>query len=345
MPLFVVKPTALQEVPRTTFAAAQIKEREHLQAFLRDDISAVADDVLVVAEEFGDFEDANRRIDLLGIDRHGNLVVIELKRTEDGGHMELQALRYAAMVRTMTFDQLINVYDKHLTNHPDGKTDDARARLDEWLEEEGVEALGTDVRIVLVSANFGKEITGTVLWLNEYGLDIRCIRTVPYILNGDVVLDVQQVIPLPEATDYQVKIRQKQALIKASPATNHDLTKFRVTDSFGVSTPPLPKRKAVLAVVKAVVAAGVPAETIAGLLSESRFRRVPGIHTPESTPAAFAEAHPTAELRRFFTEDPIVGESDTFVLTKMWGLNTPNFLDLLIAQASTSSVSYESVDE
>jgi len=31
-------------------------------------------------------------------------VAIELKRTEDGGHMELQSTRYAAMVSTMTFD-------------------------------------------------------------------------------------------------------------------------------------------------------------------------------------------------------------------------------------------------
>ena len=36
---------------------------------------------------------------LLCIDREANLVVVELKRTEDGGHMDLQAIRYAAMSR------------------------------------------------------------------------------------------------------------------------------------------------------------------------------------------------------------------------------------------------------
>lgn len=33
--------------------------------------------------------DSRLRIDLLGIDKAGNLVVIELKRTEDGGHIDL----------------------------------------------------------------------------------------------------------------------------------------------------------------------------------------------------------------------------------------------------------------
>jgi hypothetical protein len=39
-----------------------------------------------------------------------SLVVVELKRTDDGGHMELQAVRYAAMVSSMTFDQLVGAH-------------------------------------------------------------------------------------------------------------------------------------------------------------------------------------------------------------------------------------------
>ena len=48
------------------------------------------------------------------IDKAGNLVVIELKRDEDGAHMELQAIRYAAMVSTMTFERAVEVYAAHL---------------------------------------------------------------------------------------------------------------------------------------------------------------------------------------------------------------------------------------
>jgi RecB family endonuclease NucS len=93
MPLFEMTPEDLVAVPSSTFAVERVLERTDLQRLLRAHIDAVVDDVLIVSEEFGAFADARRRIDLLGIDREGHLVVFELKRTVDGGHLELQALR------------------------------------------------------------------------------------------------------------------------------------------------------------------------------------------------------------------------------------------------------------
>lgn len=176
MPLYELDERRLTSVPTTTYAGLGLLERKDLQQFLRADISVIAEDVLVVAEEFGEWEDARRRIDLLGVDRSGRLVVIELKRTEDGGHLELQALRYAAMVSTMTFDQLAETYQRYLGLTQPDISEDATDRLAAWLESEDA-VLSRDVRIILVSAGFDREITTTVLWLNEvHGMDITCIR-------------------------------------------------------------------------------------------------------------------------------------------------------------------------
>lgn len=173
----------LTTVRSTTFADEQILERTHLQAAIRDDIGVLDPDLLVVAEEFGHFEDAQRRVDLLCVDRAARLVVVELKRTQDGGHMELQALRYAAMVSTMTFEDLCAQFADHLrrSGAADHEPEDARQRLLEWFEDVADEPiLSQQVGIVLASANFSQEITTTVLWLNEqHGTDIRCIRLSP----------------------------------------------------------------------------------------------------------------------------------------------------------------------
>jgi len=50
-------------------------------------IDALEGGLLVLAEEFADWADSVRRIDLLCLDSEAQLVVVELKGDEDGGHM------------------------------------------------------------------------------------------------------------------------------------------------------------------------------------------------------------------------------------------------------------------
>jgi RecB family endonuclease NucS len=97
-----------------TYAEPNLRERQDMQRVLRDHIDAISPDLMVLAEEYGEWEDSKRRIDLLCIDRDSQLVVVELKRSDDGGHMELQALRYAAMVSTMRFEQAVTAHRQYL---------------------------------------------------------------------------------------------------------------------------------------------------------------------------------------------------------------------------------------
>jgi len=197
MPIYEITQSAIRKLGQTTFGAAGIRERADLQRLLRSNVDVVTPDTLVVAEEFGQWAESRRRIDLLGLDREANLVVIELKRTEDGGHMELQAIRYAAMVSTMTFEKVVDVYADYLRRI--GQDIDARTSILEFLgwEEADEDLFGRDVRIVLASAEFSKELTTAVIWLNEHGLDIRCVRMQPYDDGGRLLVDVQQLTPCP----------------------------------------------------------------------------------------------------------------------------------------------------
>jgi hypothetical protein len=182
---------------------------------------------LVIDEEFGEWEESRRRIDLLGLDKDANLVVIELKRTEDGGHMELQAIRYAAMVSTMTFDKVVEVYSRYLAR--EGKSEvNARTAILDFLgwDSPDEDSFAQDVRIILASSNFSKELTTTVMWLNRRDLDIRCVRVIPYKDNGRILIDVQQVIPLPEAAEYQIQIREKEQKERKEKAERSSLPRF-----------------------------------------------------------------------------------------------------------------------
>jgi hypothetical protein len=266
MPIFEITHNAILKVSETSFRAQGIREREDLQRLLREQIDMIGEDVLIIAEEFGDWEDSERRVDLLGVDRDANLVVIELKRTEDGGHMELQALRYAAMVSTMTFDKAVEAYTNYLKKI--GSDSDARSSLLEYLgwDEPKEEFFNQDIRIVLVSAEFSKELTTAVLWLIDREIDISGIRIKPYSHNGSLLVDVQPIIPLPEAKDIVVQWREKSRKERiARGESSKDLTKFDVTIN-GVTEPRLAKRQAILRVVKHLASSGIAPEQMGQLL-------------------------------------------------------------------------------
>lgn len=149
MPLYELTSNAFRPIDRTSFAELRIRERDDLQRILRSQINVLNDaldessngldphndGLLVLAEEFGDWEDSQRRIDLLAIDLEANLVVIELKRTVDGGHMELQAIRYAAMVSRMPFERAEQIHASYLQRIGEPQSE-ARERILNFLDWE-----------------------------------------------------------------------------------------------------------------------------------------------------------------------------------------------------------------
>lgn len=209
MPIYEITPDSIRALPRTTFESEGIGERNDLQRLLCGNVSVIDPDLFVVAEEVSEWEDSKRRIDILALDRAANLVVVELKRTQDGGHMELQAVRYAAMISALTFEQAVKLHEGHRRKYGlEGDAGEAMLSFLGW-ESEKEDEFAEDVRIVLVSGDFSKELTTSVLWLNERGLDIRCVRLRPYKVGDRVFAEAQQVIPLPEAAEFQVQVREK----------------------------------------------------------------------------------------------------------------------------------------
>jgi hypothetical protein len=326
MPIYELTKDELRKIEETSFSKAKIRERGDLQRLLRNQIEIISPKTLIIAEEFGEWDDSKRRIDLLGVDKNSNLVVFELKRTDDGGHMDLQALRYAAMVSTMTFDKAIDVYGEYLKNN--NVDEDAENSLIEFLEwdERDDENFAQDVQIVLVSAEFSKEITSTVLWLNDYGLDIRCVRMKPYNDNGRTLVDVEQVIPLPEASAYQVGVREKKIKEKNVRIQNRDMTKYDVT-VFGKSEKNLAKRNAIFFVVRNLCDSGVEPERIKKLIYWKKylFLQADGILNSNDFIHAVISQMGTGgrkiEYRRWYCEDGelIHLNGKTFAFYRMWG--------------------------
>lgn len=234
MSIYSLEDKQLLAIQPTNFVTESILERDDLQQAFKNNIDTIAPNCLVIAEEFSDWQGSRKRIDLLAIDRQANLVVIELKRTDTGDHMELQALRYASMISTMTFDDAIEVLQKYKqqNGYLSYSLEDARIEIKDFVEEGIVETgFAEDVKTILVSQDFSTELTTSVIWLNERNLDITCLKIQPYNDNGKILINIQQIIPLSEAEDYQIKVRRKlEEKRDIRKDSSRDYSKYRFND-------------------------------------------------------------------------------------------------------------------
>ncbi len=182
----------------------------------------------------------------------------------------------------------------------------------------------SDVRIVLVSANFSKELTTSVMWLNERNLDIRCVRLIPYRYQDKVLVDAQQIIPLPEAESYQIKIKLQSEERREARKSSKDHTHYLFNGS------EYNKRKLVLAVIKDWISRHFP-ESFSDLLQAfPQETRGGGMFVPLSEAKATYERQGID--RHFLGEDEIIQFSDSlqYAISNQWGKGN---IEKFLAQA------------
>jgi len=201
------------------FADLDVLERKHIQEWVRTNPTILGEDLLIVSMEFDQFEGSKDRIDLLALDRDGNLVVIELKRDKVAGHADLQAIRYAAMMSSMTLGTLAGHYVEYLRRHCQREItlEEGLAKLTEFIE---AEQLSVRPRIILCAQDFSQEIKQTALWLNDAGIRVTCVTLSPYRLEHKIVIVPDVIIPLVAASEYASVIRQKQQEREKSIVSN-----------------------------------------------------------------------------------------------------------------------------
>jgi hypothetical protein len=346
MTLYQIEADTLRPLDRTGFRREGLLERNDLQRLLRDQIEILGADLFLLTEEFGDWQDSRRRIDLLCLDREANLVIVELKRTKRGGHSELQALRYAAMVAEMTFEQAAHAHARYLSAREYEVAQPAEVAILDFLEweEADEDAFNQDVRIILVSQDFSAELTGTVLWLLERGLDITCTRLSPYRQpDGPLILDVQQIIPLPEAADYQIRVREKrQSERESRTRQTREQIQLRIR---GQLHDGMHKRRLALALFRELIGRGMTPEQIAAAVTwrnlNGIWRKVEGEVDGTALVAAFRAEAKTAGRSRdpryywFWKDDELIHHAGkTWACTKRWGRRTHEAMQLVLAAAA-----------
>ena len=212
-------------ISKKTFQELEFKERKHLQEWISKNTDILGERLLIIQKEFNGFDNTKERLDLLALDENGNLVIIENKLDDSGRDVVWQALKYASYCSSLTKNDIKDIFQKYLDLQ--GNNDHAERLICDFLEIEDfseVELNSDDQRIIMIAANFRKEVTSTAMWLLDHNIKIKCIKVTPYELNGQVLLDTEQIIPIMDAEDYLIKIankKQEELISREKKQTRH----------------------------------------------------------------------------------------------------------------------------
>ena len=201
----------LEPLPQTSLRALGLYERQHLQEWLAATPSALGEDLLVIQKEFDGFGETNERLDLLALDKGGNLVVIENKLDDSGRDVVWQSLKYASYAASLTKAEIVGIYQAYLRNDPEAR--DAETELLEFLEADDFDELVLNARqtqrVFVVAGTFRKEVTSTAIWLLQYGLDLSCFTVTAYGTGDELFLQVGRIISTIPDQDYAIRMTEK----------------------------------------------------------------------------------------------------------------------------------------
>ena len=158
----------------------------------------------------------NTSIDLLGIDKVGNTVVIELKRGKTPRETIAQLLEYASFVENLDYSQLNEIYQDY-----SGEESSLEYYHQQYFQNESDEkvSFNKSVKLIIVAQEISKEIKQTALFLRKKGIDIYCIEFKYFetkagekIISSDVVVGEEEFIRQKVKSASLPKVNEKQFL-------------------------------------------------------------------------------------------------------------------------------------
>lgn len=156
----------------------------------------------------------NSFMDLLGIDKTGNSVVVELKRNKTPRDTIAQLLEYASFVENLDYAQLNEIYQNY--SGEDISLEDYHQQYFQNESEDKV-SFNKYSKLVIVAQEITKEIKQTAQFLRKKGLDIYCLefryfttKSGEKIISSDVVVGEEEFIRQKIESKSLPKVDEKQ---------------------------------------------------------------------------------------------------------------------------------------
>lgn len=193
------------ELSPTELSHEDFKEDDLREWIIGNTDAILGEKLLIIGREVG-VADLGDGIDLLAIDRDGNLVVVELKRGALRGSVDFQSLKYVSYVSRWSYDEIKSQFEMFAQNDERAESYEEDVSFSEILEKfcnDDYELNGSQ-RIILVGSSVHERIGSVVLWLRQSGIDISIVQ---FSLHKDedegLFLDSKTIVPTSDLEKFQ----------------------------------------------------------------------------------------------------------------------------------------------
>lgn len=151
----------------TRINVSSLDQEERLEEFLNKDISIASPNWMVIGRQVN--TDYGKYVDLLAIDRDGNLIIIELKKNKTPREVVAQLLDYASWVKELKDEDIAGIYETYVRKYHPEKTN---ISLDEsfckrFNLQEMPEELNESHQLVIIASKLDESTERIVTYLAE----------------------------------------------------------------------------------------------------------------------------------------------------------------------------------
>jgi Endonuclease NucS len=195
--LWKIENTQLRPLTRS-----KLDLEQRLEGLLDGDVSVLADDLLVIGRqtltEFGGY------IDLLCLDRNGDVVIVELKRDKTPREITAQTLDYASWVRDLSRDAIVGIAEAYLAQRG--------LKLDEAFQakfgSELPEVLNENHRMLIVASAIDTSSERIINYLSDqYGVDINAATFHYFRMDDGQEFLARLFLIQPEAVEHKAQTK------------------------------------------------------------------------------------------------------------------------------------------
>jgi hypothetical protein len=187
----VDKENNLMQFKEQDFKQENLEEK--LESWLENNPHCILENekILIIGRQV--VTNLNSIMDLLAIDKSGDLIVIELKRDRTPRETIAQILEYASFVEDLSYQQLEEIFIEY-TGEENVNLADYHRNYYQLQEDEAV-AFNKNQKLLIVAQIITKEIKQTATYLRRKGLDFYCLEFKYFIdQKGSKIISVDFVV-------------------------------------------------------------------------------------------------------------------------------------------------------